>query len=137
MKDPMIYDCMDFPAESFGEGITRDIRLIASPETTGEERIRIVLASVPAGAVSEGHAHPDADEYIYFDIAGKAIMDGVEYDVPANGLVHAKQGVVHECVNIDPQKTLTLYCVFVPAFEPYGAYPALIEKTKQYLNGKG
>ena len=80
-----------------------------------------------------GSVHPDADEYIMFDIAGKAILDGVEYDVPAGGLVHAISGVKHECVNTDPERTLNLFCVFVPAFEPYGAYPQLIEKTKKYL----
>ncbi len=136
MKDPIIYDCNDFPAECFGEGIVREVRLIVAPETTGDERLRIVTATVPAGAVSEGHVHPDADEYILFDIPGKVILDGVEHDVPANGLVHAISGVKHECVNTHPEKTLNLYCVFVPAFKPYGAYPALIEKTKKYLDEK-
>ena len=134
MKDPIIYDCKAFPAECFGEGIVREVRLVVSPETTGDERLRIVTSTVPAGAVSEGHVHPDADEYIMFDIAGKAILDGVEYDVPAGGIVHAIQGVKHECVNTDPEKTLNLFCVFVPAFEPYGAYPQLIEKTKAFLS---
>ena len=136
MKDPIIYDCNDFPAECFGEGIVREVRLIVAPETTGDERLRIVTATVPAGAVSEGHVHPDADEYILFDIPGKVILDGVEHDVPANGLVHAISGVKHECVNTHPEKTRNLYCVFVPAFKPYGAYPALIEKTKKYLDEK-
>lgn len=136
MKDPIIYDCKDFPAEYFGEGIVREVRLIVSPETTGDERLRIVTATVPAGAVSEGHVHPDADEYIMFDIAGKVILDGVEHEVPAGGLVHAISGVKHECVNTHPEKTLNLFCVFVPAFKPYGAYPQLIEKTKAYLDEK-
>ena len=132
-KDPIIYDSKNFPAQYFGEGIVREVRLLVSPETTGDERLRIVTATVPAGAISEGHIHPDADEYIMFDIAGKAILDGVEYDVPAGGLVHAISGVKHECVNTHPTDTLTLFCVFVPAFKPYGAYPELIEKTKAYL----
>lgn len=132
-KDPIIYDSKNFPAQYFGEGIVREVRLLVSPETTGDERLRIVTATVPAGAISEGHVHPDADEYIMFDIAGKAILDGVEYDVPAGGLVHAISGVKHECVNTHPTDTLTLFCVFVPAFKPYGAYPELIEKTKAYL----
>ena len=131
--DPLIYDVAKFPAEYFGTGIRREVRLPVAPETTGETRIRIVDTSVPAGAMSEGHVHPDADEYIRFDIPGKAILDGTEYSVPAGGIVHAKAGVLHECVNTDPVRTLGLYCVFIPAFEPYGAYPQLIEKTKKHL----
>jgi len=133
MKDPIIYDCNAFPAQLFGEGIVREVRLIAAPETTGEERIRIVTTTIPSGGVSEGHIHPDADEYIYFDIGGKCILDGVEHDVPAGGMVHAITGVKHECSNPDPERTLHLLCIFVPAFKPYGAYPELIEKTKKYL----
>ncbi len=136
MKDPVIYDRDDFPAQYFGEGIVREVRLLVSPETTGDDRLRIVDVKVPAGAISEGHVHPDADEYIRFDIAGKAILDGVEYDVPAGGVVHAVTGVMHECVNTDPERTLNLYCVFVPPFKPYGAYPELIEKTRNYLEEK-
>lgn len=133
MKDPIIYDTNKFPAEKFGEGIVREVRLIAAPETTGEERIRIVKTTVPAGAVSEGHVHPDADEYIIFDIPGLVVLDGVEYEVPEGGMVHAVKGVNHECRNTDPVRTLTLWCIFVPAFKPYGKYPELIEKTKKYL----
>lgn len=133
MKDPIIYDCNSFPAQLFGEGIVREVRLIASPETTGEERIRIVSCTIPAGGISEGHIHPDADEYIYFDIPGKAVLDDVEYDVPAGGIVHAITGVKHECRNSDPERALHLLCLFVPAFKPYGAYPELIEKTQKYL----
>ena len=137
MKDPIIYDCSAFPAEEFGEGITRKVRLIVSPETTGDERVRIVRTTIPPGAVSEGHVHPDADEYICFDIPGIAVLDGVEYRVPEGGMVHAIQGVNHECRNTDPERTLSLWCFFVPAFKPYGHYPALIEKTKKYLEQNG
>ncbi len=133
MKDPIIYDCNAFPADEFGEGIIRRVWLIVSPETTGDERIRLVKTTIPAGGISEAHIHPDADEYIFFDIAGVTVLDGVEYAVPEGGMVHAVQGVSHECRNTDPERLLTLICVFVPAFKPYGHYPALIEKTMRYL----
>ena len=58
------------------------MRLIVSPQTTGEERVSIVYTSVPPGAVSEGHIHEDFDEYIHFDIAGRVIVDGEAYEVP-------------------------------------------------------
>lgn len=135
IKDPIVYDCTNFPAVSFGDDIVREVRLIAAPETTGEERIRIVMSTLPAGAATGAHAHPDADEYILFNISGKIVLDDLERDVPANGLVHVLSGVAHECINTDPEKTLNLFCVFVPAFEPYGSYPDLIAKTKKYLNG--
>ena len=133
MWDPIIYDCKSFPAEEFGSGLVREVQLIVSPETTGDHRIRLVRTTVPAGAVSESHIHPDADEYIIFDIPGVAVLDGVEYHVPEGGMVHAIKGVNHECRNTDPERTLTLWCVFVPAFEPYGKYPELIQKTIAYL----
>lgn len=137
MKDITVYDCLDFPAEEFGgeNEVKRYVRLIASPQTTGEKRANIVHTTIPAGAVSEGHVHPDADEYIYFDVGGKAVLDDVEYDVPPKGMVHARAGVKHECVNTG-SGTLTLLCVFLPSFEPYGAYPRLIERTKKYLSEK-
>lgn len=135
MKDPIIYDTSSFPAQHFGSDIVREVRLIVSPETTGDERIRIVSTTIPPMGVSEGHIHPDADEYIHFDIPGVAVLDGVEYEVPADGFVHAVSGVKHECRNSDPERTLSLLCFFVPAFSPYGAYPELIEKTKRYLDG--
>lgn len=129
----VIYKTMEFPCEEFGEGIVREVRLLASPQTTGENRLSIVHTTIPAHAISEGHVHPDFDEYIYFNIAGKAILDGVEYAVPEKGMVHAKAGVKHECINTSEDETLALFCVFVPPLKPYGAYPALIEKTKKFL----
>ncbi len=134
MKDPIIYDTKAFPAQLFGKEIKREVRLIVSPETTGDGRIRIVTATVPPHGVADGHIHPDADEYIHFDIAGKVRLDGEEYDVPAGGIVHAVSGVRHECVNCSDSETLHLLCFFVPAFEPYGAYPELIRKTNDYLD---
>ncbi len=124
---------MAFPPEKFGTDPIREVRLIVSPETTGEDAIRIVHCTLPPHAISEGHVHPDCDEYIYFDIGGVAELDGEEFPVPPMGLVHAKQGVKHECRNTSDTETLILYCVFTPAFKPYGAYPSLIEKTKEYL----
>ena len=80
--------------------------------------------------------HSDCDEIIHFSIAGKAVMDGEELDVPANGFVYAPKGVKHECVNISESEDLQLLCIFTPAFKPYGKYPELIEQTKQYLRRK-
>ena len=133
----MVYNTTDFPFASFGEeGKTRKVRLIVSPQTTGEQQLSIVYTSVPPGAVSEGHIHGDFDEYIHFDIAGKVILDGKSFDVPEKGLVHAKAGVKHECANISVEKTLNLFCVFVPPLKPYGKYPELIKDTNAYLEKK-
>jgi len=92
-----------------------------------------VIASLPPGAVSEGHIHPESDEYIYFDIGGIARIDGREFTVKEKSVVHAPKGCLHECVNTDKEKDLTLVCFFTPAFKPYGKYPELIEKTKAIL----
>ena len=131
----MLYNTMNFPFEEFGEGITRQVRLVASPQTTGEERVSLVYTIVPPGAVSEGHVHPDFDEYIFFESAGHAIFDGEPFDVPAKAVLHVKAGVKHECMNISECEDLRLFCVFVPPLKPYAKYDALIARTKAYLNG--
>lgn len=128
-----VTDVYKLPAIECGNEIKREIRLIASPQTTGEDRLIIVHVVVPPLGISEGHAHPHSDEYIMFSIPGRAMLDGKEFDVPKAGVVHAKPGVVHECRNTSDTETLELYCVFVDPFEPYGIYPDLIDKTKRYL----
>ncbi len=128
-----VTDIYSLPAVECGSDIKRAIRLVASPQTTGEDRIMIVHTTVPPLGISEGHTHPHSDEYIMFSIPGKAILDGKEYDVPKTGVVHAKAGVVHECRNTSETETMELYCVFVPPFEPYGIYPELIAKTKAHM----
>jgi quercetin dioxygenase-like cupin family protein len=134
----MVYDTLDFPFAEFGEeGKTRKVRLLAAPETTGEARLSLVYTVVPPGTVSEGHVHSDFDEYIFFDIGGKVTLDGITTLVPPKGLVHAKAGVKHECVNTSGRESLGLFCVFIPPLKPYGNYPALIVETKKYLAEKG
>ena len=128
-----VTDIYKLPAVECGTDIKREIRLVESPETTGENRLMIVHVVVPPGGISEGHTHPHSDEYIMFSIPGKAALDGVEYDVPRMGVLHARPGVLHECRNTSDTETLELYCVFVDPFEPYGIYPELIEKTNRYL----
>ncbi len=133
----LVFDTKAFPFQAFGEGDTfREVRLIVSPQTTGEERLSIVHTTVPPQSMSQGHVHADFDEYIYFDIGGTAIIDGVSYLVPPMGLIHAKAGALHECMNTDMERTLSLLCIFVPPLAPYGAYPQLIERTNDFLAQK-
>jgi quercetin dioxygenase-like cupin family protein len=136
MVKDMVYDTMNFPFAEFGEGKTRKVRLIVSPETTGDEGLSLVYTTIPPGAVSEGHIHPDFDEYIFFDTGGRAILNGEVFEVPSKGLIRAKAGVKHECVNTSEDETLGLFCVFIPPLKPYGKYPLLIEETKKYLASK-
>lgn len=128
-----IFNVEDFPFAEFGEDPIRKVRLLVSPETTGEKRCGIVVTSVPPGGISEGHVHPESDEYIFFDIGGIARLDGKEYRVAEKCIVHAQKGCRHECENTSGDKELTLICFFIPAFEPYGKYPELIERTKAFI----
>jgi quercetin dioxygenase-like cupin family protein len=128
-----IYKTMKLPCAEFGEGKKRQVRIIASPETTGEKNVTLVHVTIPAGGKSEGHSHAGYDEYILFESSGRAILDGVPYDVPPQGVVHARRGVVHECINTSQAEPLMLFCVFTPPLVPYGAYPFLIQETKEYL----
>jgi len=129
----IVYDTNKLPYVEFGDDIKRQIRLVFSPDIGNAKDINIVTATVPPGGISEGHTHPDCDEIIYFSIAGKAVVDGQEIDVPEKGFVYAKKNSVHECINTSDDTTLELLCIFTPAFKPYGKYPELIEKTKAFL----
>ncbi len=132
-----LFDIRSFPYQAFGEGASsREVRLVVSPQTTGEERLSIVHTTVPPGGMSPGHLHEAFDEYIYFDIGGEAVIGKKRLQVPPMGLVHARAGETHECVNTSQDRTLTLLCVFVPPLIPYGPYPALIDKTNAYLQSR-
>jgi uncharacterized cupin superfamily protein len=125
------------PYVEFGRGIKRRVRIVVSPQTTGEDKVGIVYVNIPPGGKSEGHVHNDCDEYIKFDADGAVILDGVRQEVKKGSLIHAVKGVNHECVNTSSHGELNLFCVFVPPFEPYGSFPELIEKTKEYLKRNG
>ena len=76
-----VFNLQDFPFAEFGEDPVRKVRLLVSPQTTGEQRCSVVVSSVPPGGLSEGHVHRGSDEYIYFDIGGRFNIDGEEYEV--------------------------------------------------------
>jgi len=130
-----IFDIEKMPFNEFGSIIKRKVRIVISPETTGEGRVAMVHVNIPPGGISEGHIHYESDEYIYFDSDGAVILDGIRHEVKEHGLIHAVKGVTHECINTSDDKELNLFCVFVPPFQPYGSYPALIERTKDFLKG--
>lgn len=132
-----IFDIEKLPYSEFGSIITRKVRLVISPETTGEDRVAIVHVNIPPGGISDGHLHHESDEYILFDNDGAVILDGKRYEVIKGSLVRAVKGVMHECINTSNNKELNLTCVFVPPFEPYGSYPELIKRTKDFLKNKG
>ena len=128
-----VYKTDEFPYVEFGDEIKRQIRLIFSPDIENERSINIVVGKIPVGGASEGHVHEESDEIIHFKIAGKVIIDDKTYDVPTNSFVYVPKGCKHECVNTSEGQELQLLCVFLPAFKPYGKYPELIKKTKEYI----
>lgn len=132
-----LYKIDELPYAEFGQDIKRKVRLVISPYTTGSEGLSIVHVTVSPKGVSEGHAHEDSDEYIYFDNYGKCIVDGEECRVEKNSVVMAPMGKKHACINTSDTEDLHLLCIFIPAFKPYGGYIELIEKTNQHLKSKG
>ncbi|MCX6219637.1 MAG: hypothetical protein NTZ69_01460 [Bacteroidia bacterium] len=62
-----IFDINKLPYSEFGSLIKRKVRLVISPETTGEEKVAIVHVNIPPGGISDGHLHRESDEYILFD----------------------------------------------------------------------
>jgi mannose-6-phosphate isomerase-like protein (cupin superfamily) len=131
-----IIDTFQLPFVEFGHFIKRKVRLIISPQTTGEDRVAIVHVNLPPGGVSEGHSHEKSDEYIFFDNNGEVVLDGIKMTVKKGSLIYAAKGMSHECINTNKIEDLNLLCVFVPPFKPYGSYPELIRKTNEYLQSQ-
>jgi len=129
----MLIKTNELPYLDFGTDVKRQVRIISSPYTTGEQNMTITHVRMPAGAISESHIHEKCHEYIYFDIGGKAVVDGKAYDVPPQGVIFARAGLRHECINNSGSDILSLLCVFTPNWEPYGNFPDLIRLTKQHL----
>lgn len=125
----------EFPFHSFGSNPPRKVRLPVSPEASGD-KMTITYVIVPPNGISEGHVHPDADEYIYFDIGGVAIIDDVRFDLPPHTIVLAQAGEKHECINISSTGELRLLCIYVPPLKLSGNFLELAEKTKVFLKEK-
>ncbi len=123
----------EFPFQSFGSGPPREVRLPISPETSGD-KMTMTYVVVPPGGISEGHVHPDTDEYIYFDIGGAAVIDGTRVELPSHSIVLAQAGEKHECINVSSSLELRLVCIYVPPLKLSGKFLELAEKTKSYLN---
>ena len=52
-----VFNLQGFPFTEFGENPVRKVRLLVSPQTTGEQRCSVVVSSIPPGGLSEGHLH--------------------------------------------------------------------------------
>jgi quercetin dioxygenase-like cupin family protein len=125
----------EFPFHSFGSNPPRKVRLPISPETSGD-RMTMTYVVVPPNGISEGHVHPDTDEYIYFDIGGAVIIDGVRIELPSHSIALAQAGEKHECINVSSSTELRLLCIYVPPMKLSGNFLELAEKTKAFLKGK-
>lgn len=122
----------NFPFQYFGFSPTRKVRLLISPETTGDE-MTMTYVVVPPNGVSEGHIHPDTDEYIYFDIGGAAIIDGIRIEIPPYTIIKAQAGEKHECINSSSSLELRLLCIYVPPLKLTEKFNKLLEVTTTYL----
>ena len=125
----------EFPFDEFGANPTREVRLPVSPETSGDN-MTITYVRVPPNGISEGHIHPDTNEYIYFDIGGAAIVDGVRFELPPHSIVLAQAGEKHECINTSSADELKLLCIYVPPLKLSGKFIELAEKTAAFLREK-
>ncbi len=127
-----VFNMDEFPYQEFGANPTRKVRLPVSPETSGDN-MTITYVKVPPNGISEGHVHPDTNEYIYFDIGGAAIVDSARLELPPHSIVLAQAGEKHECINTSSTEELTLLCIYVPPLKLSGKFIELAEKTKAFL----
>ena len=144
-----VYDYEKFPVVgSYRDGKAHcDKKLLISPYTTGEP-IFVLKTTYYAnpdmrrlsadGLDAYAHAHKYAEEIMIFEDEAEAVIDGVMYNIPANGMLVAKAGCRHAAQFVDPGKGCTVTSVFIPTVPASEDpdYVLLIQRTKEYLAGE-
>ena len=118
------------------KGQYRQIRVVASPETTGD-KFAIIHVHCPAGTSSPGHIHDDYEEIVFFDrrYAGKVKINDDTYDVPAGGVFIARAGDWHQIVSVEGDSEMCN--VYLPLKDKSNMPAEVLEKTMEYLAKRG
>ena len=142
------YDYENFPrVELSRDGKTYgNRRLLISPQTTGEPLIitrTTYYANAGAKLLSAeeldkyARSHKYAKEFILFEDEAQAVVNGVMYTIPENGLLTAKAGCRFAFQFLNQEKESTVLSILFPTIlsdeEP--DYAMLIQRTREYLAG--
>ena len=77
--------------------------------------MQLVLMSIPARGDIGMEVHADTDQFIRCEEGeGKAILNGVEYDIQDGFAVFIPAGTQHNIVNTSADETLRLYTLYAP-----------------------
>jgi mannose-6-phosphate isomerase-like protein (cupin superfamily) len=105
-------------------GPRRIVRILVDGPGDGAKNISLGLCVIDPGSEIPYHSHEDSEEVMYiFKGYGKAIIDGIEYDLRENSSMYCPPRTMHKIVNPNPQE---LWFVF--AYAPPGAEQAVKER---------
>jgi len=97
-------------------GPKRTVRILVDPVEDGAKRISLGLCVIDPKSEIPYHSHDEAEEVMYILRGrGKAIIDGVEYELKENSSMYCPPKRMHQIVNPNPEE---LWFVF--AYSPPG-----------------
>lgn len=89
---------------------------------------QLVLMSLKPNEEIGMEVHPDNDQFFRFEKgAGKAIIDGNEYELSDGSVIIVPAGAEHNIINTSDSDDLKLYTIYSPAHHKDG----IVRKTKE------
>jgi len=94
---------------------------------TGNHSQLVLMALKPGEEIGE-EVHSENDQFFRIESGiGKAIVDGIEYELKDGVAVIVKSGSKHNIINTSGTEYLKLYTIYSPAHHPDGT----VHKTKE------
>ncbi len=88
-------------------------------------KMQLVVMSLDAGEEIGEEVHADHDQFLRIESGeGKAVLDGVPYDIQEGDAIIVPAGMLHNIVNTSSDKELKLYTIYAPPeHEPGTLHP--------------
>lgn len=82
---------------------------------TGQHSQLVVMSLLPKEEIGF-EVHPIVDQFFRIEEGtGKAIIDGIEYELSSGSAVLVLAGSKHNIINTSPDKKMKLYTIYCPA----------------------
>lgn len=122
------YRLSQIPYLTVGEsGYQRFAQPLVSPEIGNHEHLSVDVVNFLPHSQSDGHAHPDRSELIYFLNDGAMVIDGQKHRIEAHSLVVVEAGEMHSVIN-ESDELLRIICIFSPALPKTESAKAFIRE---------
>lgn len=97
---------------------------------------QLVVMSLAAGEDIGAEVHHDIDQFIRIEAGhAKAVLDGVEHDLPEDFAVVIPAGVEHNIINIGDEP-VKLYSIYTPPEHKHGTiHPTKAEAVEEHFDG--